>query len=79
MTTLAQRDVPVDPEILRTATENKLLFPLLAKKLPSVGIYASIVRGGTIRDGDAVRVEGTSAMRRVGTYMHAIKRAVRRR
>jgi uncharacterized protein YcbX len=79
MTTLAQRDVPADPEILRTAMNNKLLFPLLAKKLPSVGIYASIVRGGTVCEGDAVRVEGTSGVRRVVTYMHSIKRAVRRR
>jgi hypothetical protein len=38
MATLAQCDVPADPEILRTAMENKLLFPLLAKRLPSVGV-----------------------------------------
>lgn len=79
MTTLAQGDVPADPEILKTATANTLMFPLLAKKLPSVGIYATVVRGGTIKPGDAVRVEGTSALRRLGTYAHAIKRAIRRR
>jgi len=79
MTTLAQGDLPADPEILKTATANTLLFPLLAKKLPSVGIYATVVRGGTIKPGDAVRVEGTSALRRFGTYATAIKRAIRRR
>lgn len=79
MTTLAQSDLPADPDILKTATANTLLFPLLAKKLPSVGVYASIVRGGTVREGDAVRVLGKSAMRAVGKYMYAIKRAVSRR
>jgi len=79
MTTLAQGDLPADANILKTATANTLLFPLLAKKLPSVGVYASIVRGGTIRPGDAVRVEGKSATRAVGKYMYAIKRAISRR
>lgn len=79
MTTLAQGEVPADPEILKTATANTLLFPLLGKKLPSVGVYATVVRGGVIKPGDAVRVLGTSALRRVGTYAHAIKRAIRRR
>lgn len=79
MTTLAQGDVPADPEILKTATANTLMFPLLAKKLPSVGVYATVVRGGTIKPGDAVRVEGTSALRRLGTYANAIKRAIHRR
>lgn len=79
MTTLAQGDLPADPNILKTATANTLLFPLLAKKLPSVGIYASVVRGGTVRAGDLVRVEGRSAKRAVGKYVHALRRAVSRR
>jgi uncharacterized protein len=79
MTTLAQADLPADPDILKTATANTLLFPLLAKKLPSVGIYASVVRGGTVRTGDQVRVEGKSAKRAVGKYVHALRRAVSRR
>jgi uncharacterized protein YcbX len=79
MTTLAQGDVPADPNILKTATANTLLFPLLAKKLPSVGVYASIVRGGTIRPGDQVRALGKSPMRAVGKYMYAVKRAISRR
>jgi MOSC domain-containing protein YiiM len=79
MTTLAQGDLPADPDILKTATANTLLFPLLAKKLPSVGVYASIVRGGTIRAGDQVRTLGKSPMRAVGKYMYAVKRAISRR
>jgi uncharacterized protein YcbX len=48
MTTLAQGDLPADPGILRTAVrENNA----------SVGMYAKVVRGGTIRRGDLVRVE----------------------
>jgi uncharacterized protein YcbX len=79
MTTLAQGDVPADPNILKTAKANTLLFPFLAKKMPSVGVYASIVRGGTIRPDDQVRVEGKSPMRAVGKYMYAVKRAISRR
>ena len=50
MTTLAQGDLPKDPGILRTAAQHNQV---------NVGVYASVVRGGTIRRGDAVRlVEG---------------------
>ncbi|MHC4398918.1 MAG: MOSC domain-containing protein [Planctomycetota bacterium] len=46
MTTLPQGDLPKDPGILRAAVkENKA----------HVGAYASVVRGGTIRRGDAIR------------------------
>lgn len=48
MTTLAQADLPKDPGILKVAvTHNQ----------GHVGVYASVVRGGTVRRGDAVRVE----------------------
>jgi uncharacterized protein YcbX len=48
MTTLAQGDLPHDPGILRTvARHNKAV----------VGVYATVERGGTVRRGDAVRVE----------------------
>lgn len=48
MTTLPQGDLPPDPGILRTAAKyNKV----------NVGIYARVERGGSIRRGDAVRVE----------------------
>jgi MOSC domain-containing protein len=48
MTTLAQGDLPRDPGILRTAAQHNKV---------SVGVYATVERGGTIRRGDAVRVE----------------------
>lgn len=79
MITLAQGELEADPEILRAAMENRLLFGLLAKKMPTVGIYATIVRGGTIRPGDRIRVERASRLNRVGTYAYALKRAVNRR
>jgi uncharacterized protein len=48
MTTLAQGGLPRDPGILRTAAQHNKV---------SVGIYATVERGGSIRRGDAVRVE----------------------
>src|SRR2546421_579723 len=48
MTTLPQGDLPSDPGILRTATKHNQV---------NVGVYASVLQGGTIRRGDAIRVE----------------------
>jgi uncharacterized protein YcbX len=48
MTTLAQADLPADLGILRTAVQHAQ---------GNVGVYASVERGGTVRRGDAVRVE----------------------
>jgi len=48
MTTLAQGDLPADPGILRTAAQHNQV---------NVGVYAAVVRGGTIRRGDPVRME----------------------
>lgn len=48
MTTLAQGDLPRDPGILRTAAQHNKV---------SVGVYATVERGGTIRHGDAVNIE----------------------
>lgn len=80
MTTLAQAGLPADPEILRTAAaHNSQMFALLAKRMPIVGAYATIVRGGTIGVGDPVRLEGRAPLRRVGAFMRSIGRAVRRR
>jgi uncharacterized protein YcbX len=80
MTTLAQGELPADPAILRTATEhNRQWFALLAKRLPTVGAYATIVRGGTIRVGDPVRLEGHAPLRRAAAFVHSVRRAVRRR
>jgi len=48
MTTLAQRDLPKDSGILRTAAQHNQV---------KVGVYASVVRAGKIRVGDTVRLE----------------------
>ena len=47
MTTLAQGDLPRDPGILRTAAQYNQV---------NVGVYAAVVRGGTIRRGDPIRI-----------------------
>jgi uncharacterized protein YcbX len=48
MTTLPQSDLPHDPGILRTAVKHNK---------GAVGIYATVLRGGTVRCGDSVRLE----------------------
>ncbi len=55
MTTLAQGDLPADPGILRAvAQHNRVSIPGYGA-LPSVGVYASVARGGIVRRGDSVR------------------------
>jgi uncharacterized protein YcbX len=61
MTTLAQDDLPADPGILRTAARHNSLIGGEARgpegAYPaSVGVYARVVSGGTVRRGDEVRV-----------------------
>jgi len=48
MTTLAQGDLLRDPGILRTAAQHNHV---------NVGVYAAVLRGGTIRRGDSIRLE----------------------
>ena len=48
MTTLAQGDLPKDPGILRTAAQHNHV---------NVGVYAAVVRRGTICRGDPVSIE----------------------
>src|SRR5262245_4938645 len=48
MTTLPQADLPKDAGILRTAAQHNGA---------NVGVYASVVRGGRVRRGDAVALE----------------------
>ena len=48
MTTLSQGDLPRDPGILRSVAQHNQA---------NVGVYASVLRGGTIRRGDRVRLE----------------------
>ena len=48
MTTLPQADLPRDPGILRAAAQHNHA---------NVGVYASVLRGGQVRRGDAIRLE----------------------
>jgi uncharacterized protein YcbX len=48
MTTLSQGDLPKDPGVLRAVVE---------QNQGNVGVYASVVRGGRVRRGDAVVLE----------------------
>jgi len=48
MTTLPQADLPADREVLATAVR---------RANAQVGVYASVVRGGTLRRGDPVRLD----------------------
>ena len=58
MTTLPQADLPQDHGILRTAAQhNKSYVPALGSAMPSVGVYANVLRSGTVRRGDPVRVQ----------------------
>jgi uncharacterized protein YcbX len=47
MTTIAQGELPNDVEVLRTAVKHNQ---------GNVGIYASVVQGGTVRRGDAIKL-----------------------
>jgi uncharacterized protein YcbX len=56
MTILPQGDLPNDPGILRTAVQqNNIKGQMTEKVMPSVGVYAVVVRGGRIGNGDPVR------------------------
>lgn len=48
VTTVAQDDLPGEPDVLRTAAKHNNAF---------VGVYAMIVQGGTVRRGDEVWIE----------------------
>ena len=53
MTTLPQGDLPSDPGILRAAAQhNKVMIAPLGQAMPSVGVYAAVLRGGIVRRGD---------------------------
>ncbi len=61
VTTLPQSDLPRDVGILRTiAAHNRPPIPTLGGVTwPSVGVYAVVERGGTLRQGDSVRLMAT--------------------
>ncbi len=52
MTTLPQGDLPKDTGVLRTAAQHNKA---------NVGIYTSVLEGGTVHRGDSVRLESTHA------------------
>ncbi len=58
--TLAQAGLPQDPQVLRTVAEhNTVPVPALeGEALPCAGVYAFVIRGGTVKKGDPVRVDG---------------------
>lgn len=57
MTTLAQGDLPKDPGIFKHGiVKNSVFVPFAGRALPSVGVYAKVIAGGTLRRHDAVRV-----------------------
>lgn len=79
MTTLAQGALPADPAVLLAATRhNRQMFALLARTMPTVGVYATVVRPGVVHPGDPVHLAGRAPLRRAAAFMHAIKRAIRR-
>jgi MOSC domain-containing protein YiiM len=47
MTTLPQGDLPKDPGVLRAVVQ---------RNAGNLGVYASVVQGGRVRNGDPVRV-----------------------
>ncbi|MEO8347418.1 MAG: MOSC N-terminal beta barrel domain-containing protein [Acidobacteriota bacterium] len=61
MTTLPQEDLPADAAVLRTAARHNRVVGGEARGADgvypaSLGVYARVVRGGTIRRGDPVQV-----------------------
>ena len=60
VTTLAQGDLPRDPDILRTVTRHNAAASVTLAPgvvLPAVaGAYAAVIEGGTLRRGDTVRL-----------------------
>jgi len=58
MTTLPQADLPGDSGILRTAARHNVVnIPGIDQAMPSVGVYAVVLKAGRIRRGDTVRFE----------------------
>ena len=57
--TLAQEGLQADPLVLRTIVGyNMVPVPALdGESLPCAGVYAFVVRGGTVKEGDAVRID----------------------
>ncbi len=58
MPTLAQGDLPRDLDVMNKGIlQNRVMVPFAGRALPSIGVYARVIAGGTIRHGDAIIVE----------------------
>jgi uncharacterized protein len=58
MTTLPQADLPQDHGILRTAAQhNQPFVPALGSAMPSLGVYANVLRAGVISRNDPMRMQ----------------------
>ena len=56
MVTLSQRDLPADPDMLRTLARHNRIDVLGTGRFACLGAYASVTRTGTIHVGDEVSV-----------------------
>jgi len=56
MTTLPSTDLPQDPRILRTVADQNRLDLGEFGRLPCAGVYADVVRPGTVRRGDQIQL-----------------------
>lgn len=58
MTTLEQGDLPHDPEIFRALVRhNSIFFAEKGGSYPCLGVFAKVLCGGVIRQGDSCRLE----------------------
>ena len=58
MTTLAQDELPADPNVLRTITEHNAVDCFgTGTAYPCVGVYADVGESGVVRTGDPVRLD----------------------
>ncbi|MDQ2648538.1 MAG: MOSC domain-containing protein [Actinomycetota bacterium] len=57
MTTLAQGDLPADPDVLRTITRHNQVDPGFGTTYPCVGVYADVRTPGLVAAGDAVTID----------------------
>jgi uncharacterized protein len=54
--TLQHGDVPADPDVLRTLAQHNRIPVEGLGALPSAGVYAKVLTGGTVHPGDPVQV-----------------------
>jgi uncharacterized protein YcbX len=57
MTTLAQGDLPADPDVLRTISQHNSVEMGWGNAYPCVGVYADVVADGDIKTGDPVTID----------------------